>query len=70
MPPGHRDARGRGWVEREEVSFTPRDALPHAASASCGLGLQHALEAGSRLDFQKLLLPSATPASSPPALQP
>lgn len=72
MPPGHRDARGRGWVEREEVSFTPRDALPHAASASCGLGLQHALEAGSRLDrFPEASSPFGHPRlqpSSPPAL--
>lgn len=50
------------------MSFTPRDAHPHAASAGSGLGLQHDPDGGCRLDFQKLLLPSATPTSSPPAL--
>lgn len=65
MPARHGDARGSGRAERE-VSFTPRDAHPRAASAGSGLGLQHVPEGGSgEISFQKLLLPSATPASSP-----
>lgn len=68
IPAGHRDARGSGWAEREEVSFTLRDAHTHAASAGSSRGLQHVLGGGRRLDFQKLLLPLALQplASSPP----